>query len=87
MKNGSTLHVGLDVHKDSIAVAYAGEEGTAPVSLGSIGTRRCDIDTLVRKLQRRRLARGKHPNTIAAATARELTASCGRSPRWQPLPA
>jgi hypothetical protein len=44
MKNGSTLRVGLDVHKDSIAVAYAGEEGTAPVSLGAIGTRQCDID-------------------------------------------
>ena len=42
MKNGSTLRVGLDVHKDSIAVAYAREDGTDPVHLGSIGTRQYD---------------------------------------------
>jgi len=47
-----TLYVGLDVHKDSIAVAYAPEErGTEAVSRGAIGTRQCDIDKLIRKLQ------------------------------------
>ena len=52
MGNASTLHVGLDVHKESIAVAYATEDGvTAPVPFGTIGTRQCDIDALVRKLQ------------------------------------
>jgi hypothetical protein len=39
MGNASTLHVGLDVHKDSIAVAYApAESGRAPVPFGTIGT-------------------------------------------------
>jgi len=47
-----TVYVGLDVHKESIAVAYAPEDrGSEVVSLGAIGTRQCDIDTLIRKLQ------------------------------------
>ncbi len=47
-----TLCVGLGVHKDSIAVANTPEErGTEVVSLGAIGTRQCDIDKLIRKLQ------------------------------------
>src|SRR5262245_34250875 len=47
-----TLYVGLDVHKDSIAVAYAPEERGADVtSLGTIGTRQADIDKLIRKVQ------------------------------------
>lgn len=52
MRNGSTLYVGLDVHKESIAVAYAAAEpGAEPVPVGTIGTRQCDIDALVRRLQ------------------------------------
>ena len=47
-----TLYIGLDVHKESIAVAYAPEDrGAEVVSLGAIGTRQCDIDKLIRKLQ------------------------------------
>jgi transposase len=47
-----TLYVGLDVHKESIAVAYAPEDrGAEVVSLGAIGPRQCDIDKLIRKLQ------------------------------------
>jgi transposase len=42
----------LDVHKDSIAVAYIAQEYGAEVSyLGAIGTRQCDIDQLIRKMQ------------------------------------
>jgi Transposase and inactivated derivatives len=51
MKRNSTLYVGLDVHKESIAVAYAADKKDAEVIyLGTIGTRQCDIDTLIRKL-------------------------------------
>ena len=46
------LFVGLDVHKESIAVAYAPQEpGSEAVALGNIGTRQCDIDKLLRQLQ------------------------------------
>jgi transposase len=51
-ESSKTLYVGLDVHKDSIAVAYVPEaRGAEVVALGTIGTRQCDIDKLIRKLQ------------------------------------
>ena len=51
-ESSKTLYVGLDVHKESIAVAYAPEErGAEVVSLGAIGTRQYDIEKLIRKLQ------------------------------------
>ena len=50
-QSSKTLYVGLDVHKESIAVAYAPEDrGAGVVSLGPIGTRQCDIDKLPRQL-------------------------------------
>lgn len=50
MENDSTLYVGLDVHKDSITVAYA--LGTGEVELlGKIGTTKTDIDRLCTRLQ------------------------------------
>jgi hypothetical protein len=54
MKESSktTIYVGLDVHKESIAVAYAPEDrGGEVVALGTIGPRQCDIDKLIRQLQ------------------------------------
>src|SRR5215831_14962318 len=52
MQQSSTLYVGLDVHKDAIAVAYVAQDhGADVVSLGTIGTRQCDIDKLIRRLQ------------------------------------
>jgi transposase len=52
MHQSSTLSIGLDVHKESIAVAYVAQEDHAEVvSLGNIGTRQCDIDQLIRKMQ------------------------------------
>jgi transposase len=51
-QSSKTLSVGLDNHKESIAVAYAPEDrGAEVVSLGPIGTRQCDIDKLLRHLQ------------------------------------
>ena len=51
-ESSKTIYVGLDVHKESITVAYAPEARDAEVvSLGAIGTRQYDIDKLVRKLQ------------------------------------
>jgi len=52
MQQSSTLYVGLDIHKDSIAVAYVAKEHHAEVvSLGPIGMRQCDSDTLIRQMQ------------------------------------
>jgi transposase len=52
MKQSSTRYIGLDVHTESIAGAYVGTEHHAEVvSLGTIGTRQCDIDQLIRRLQ------------------------------------
>src|ERR671937_600996 len=52
MTQSTTLYVGLDVHTDSIAVAYVAQEHGAEVTyLGTIGTRQGDIDQLIRKMQ------------------------------------
>jgi transposase len=52
MTHPNTLYIGLDVHKESIAVAYvAQDQGAEVIYLGTIGTRQCDIDQLIRKLQ------------------------------------
>jgi hypothetical protein len=52
MHQSRTLYVGMEVHKESIAVAYAAKDHDAEVvSLGPFGTRQCDIDALIRKRQ------------------------------------
>jgi transposase len=49
MKHSSTLYVGLDVHKESISVAYVSDAKDAEVLyLGAVGTRQSDIDKLIR---------------------------------------
>lgn len=64
MQQPTTLFVGLDVHKDSIAVAHAaGQRADPPHFVGSIGTRQIDIDNLVRRLH------GKAPNLVFAYEA------------------
>src|SRR3990167_8486943 len=52
MAQPTPLFVGLDVHKDSIAVAHAqGQSAEPPVFVGAIGSRQADLDKLVRRLQ------------------------------------
>jgi hypothetical protein len=52
MPQSTPLFVGLDVHKDSIAVAHAAGGSTEPpVFVGAIGPRQADRDQLLRRLQ------------------------------------
>ena len=52
MSESSTIFIGLDQHKESIAVAYVGEDRSLePIYLGPIGTRTSEVDAMVRKLQ------------------------------------
>jgi transposase len=51
MSQSSTRFIGMDVHKDSIAVAYVAQDHGAEVTyLGAIGTRQGDIDQMIRKM-------------------------------------
>ena len=51
MSQSPTLYSGMDVHKESITGAYvAKDHAAAVVSLGTFGTRPCDIDQRRRKL-------------------------------------
>jgi hypothetical protein len=51
MAQSRTLFIGMDVHKDTIAVAYiAQDHGSEVTTLGAIGTRQCDIDQLIRQM-------------------------------------
>jgi transposase len=50
MQNDSTLFVGLDVHKDSITIAYALGSGEIE-TLGKIGATQIEIDRLCKRLQ------------------------------------
>src|SRR5688500_7870686 len=52
MSQHTTLINAMDVHKETIAVAYVAQDhGAEVISLGTIGTRQCDIDQLIRQVQ------------------------------------
>ncbi|MGF6368967.1 transposase [Paraburkholderia sp. RAU6.4a] len=50
MEHNSTVYVGLDVHKESITVAYSIDAGEVEL-LGKIGTTPAEIDRLCKRLQ------------------------------------
>ena len=54
MAQSTPLYVGLDVHKNSIAVAHAqGQCADPPVFVGAIGSRQADLDKLIRPLRKK----------------------------------
>jgi hypothetical protein len=90
MCQSRTLSVGMDGHQDSMAVAYvAKDHGAEVVSLGTIGTRPCDIDTRIRRLhtlvrQARKLTlRGKPDwyHNAGGLTRTSCSAICGCASR------
>ena len=53
MAEPTTLDVGLDVHQERIAVAYASaDHASEVVQVGQVGTREADLDKLLRRLHR-----------------------------------
>jgi transposase len=57
MPESTTRYVGMDVHQESMAVAYVARDHDAQgMYLGTIGTRQADIDQLIRQLH----AKAKH---------------------------
>src|ERR687892_55051 len=52
MSQSSTLYIGMDGHKETIAVASGAKDPGAEVPfLAPIGTRQCDIDQRIRQMQ------------------------------------
>jgi transposase len=71
MPHSTTLFIGLDVHKEAIAVASVTEAREAEgVFLGRIGTRQCDSDHLIRTL-------------TAKATPRVFVSEAGPCGYWR----
>lgn len=71
MAKSTPLFVGLDVHKDSIAVAHAsGGRSEPPVFVGAIGTRQADLDRLIRRLQ------GKTPSCASSTKPGRAGMAC-----------
>ena len=88
MSPSRTLFIGMDVHKETIAVAYVAQEHGAEVtSLGTIGTRQCDIDQLIRKMQSKPHTSSVSmrrapvaPGAIGISGKKPTTAGWGRPP-------
>jgi hypothetical protein len=51
MPHSTTRDIGMDVHQEAMAVAYVAQDhGAAVVSRGTVGTRQCNLDKLIRQL-------------------------------------
>ena len=84
MPQPSTLFVGLDVHKDSIAVAHAAADRVDPPHfVGSIGTRQADLDQLMRRLHSKapHLVFAYEAGTGCIASSPPRASTVGSSPR------
>jgi|SRR5438045_3294334 len=79
-ESSKTLYVGLDVHKDSIAIAYAHPEQGDVVSLGTIGTRAADITALLRKLEAKECRLHFAYEAVRAAIGCSATSADAASP-------
>ncbi|ANB72131.1 transposase [Paraburkholderia phytofirmans OLGA172] len=62
MEHDSTVYVGLDVHKESITLAYAIGMGEVEL-LGKTGTTKADIDHLCKRVQ----SKGRHVRVVYEA--------------------
>jgi len=81
MAEPAPLFVGLDVHKESIAVADADGTGTAPpVFLGQIGPRQSDLQTLLRRLQSKTLRWSSRTRPVRAGLTCTATSRRRASP-------
>jgi len=62
MEHDSTVYVGLDVHKDSITIAYAVDSGEVE-SFGRIGTTQAELERLCKRL----CSKAKHVRVVYEA--------------------
>jgi hypothetical protein len=72
MAQPTPLFVGLDVHKDSIAVAHVQGHAHPPVFVGTIGTRQADINKLIRRLHAKTADLGKCSATAVLDSGRSV---------------
>ena len=76
MSHSRPLCIGLDGHKESIAVAYVAQEHEAEVMyLGTIGTRQCDIENSC--------ASGKPTPTTSSLSMKRAPGATGASVIWR----
>jgi hypothetical protein len=88
MPQSSMLYIGMDVHKDVIAVAYVANDHDAEVvSLGTLGTRHGDLDTLIRHMPSKATQRGPAATgSLALGVTKATTAGGWRPPSFRTGP-